>query len=143
MKKVKDYIKKNPEPAKGRFGINASDPWSTKYGIAEDLTTKDKGAGDSRSKVSHSPTQQRASELDKAAKFYKIKNPTGTMGSKTHHEEKNMNKKEPNQNSALTPESVEIKKEIEGKVRGELKHIRNKESKMYNKQLTNFIKKVK
>jgi len=143
MKKAKDYIKKNPEPAKGRFGVNPSDPWSAKYNVSEDLTTKSKGAGDSRSKVSHSPTQQRASELDKAAKFYRIKNPTGTMGSKTHHEEKHMNKKEPNQNSALTPESVEIKKEIEGKVRGELKHIRNKESKMYNKQLTNFIKKVK
>jgi hypothetical protein len=143
MKKTKDYIKKNPEPAKGRFGINPFDPWSAKYNVSEDLTTNNKGAGDSRSKISHSPTQQRASELDKAAKFYQIKTPTGSMGSKSHHEEKHMNKKEPNQNTALTPESVEIKKEIEGKVRGELKHIRNKESKMYNKQLTNFIKKVK
>jgi len=107
MKKVKDYIKKNPEPAKGRFGVDPHDPWSAKYNMAEDLTTKHKGAGDSRSKVSHSPTQQRASELDKAAKFYQVKNPTGTMGSKVHHEEKHMKKKEGNQNTALTPESVQ------------------------------------
>jgi hypothetical protein len=107
MKKVKDYIKKNPEPAKGRFGVNPHDPWSAKYNVAEDLTTKTKGAGDSRSKVAHSPTQQRASELDKAAKFYQVKNPTGTMGSKVHHEDKHMNKKEGNQNTLLTPESVQ------------------------------------
>jgi len=107
MKKVKDYIKKNPEPAKGRFGVNPHDPWSTKYNVAEDLTTKTKGAGDSRSKVAHSPTRQRAAELDKAAKFYQVKNPTGTMGSKVHHEEKHMKKKEGNQNTALTPESVQ------------------------------------
>ena len=107
MKKVKDYIKKNPEPAKGRFGVNPHDPWSAKYNVAEDLTTKTKGAGDSRSKVAHSPTQQRASELDKAAKFYQVKNPTGTMGSKVHHEDKHMKKKEGNQNTALTPESVQ------------------------------------
>ena len=107
MKKVKDYIKKNPEPAKGRFGVDPHDPWSAKYNMAEDLTTKHKGAGDSRSKVSHSPTQQRAAELDKAAKFYQVKNPTGTMGSKVHHEEKHMKKKEGNQNTLLTPESVQ------------------------------------
>jgi hypothetical protein len=107
MKKVKDYIKKNPEPAKGRFGVNPHDPWSAKYNVAEDLTTKTKGAGDSRSKVAHSPTRQRAAELDKAAKFYQVKNPTGTMGSKVHHEDKHMNKKEGNQNTALTPESVQ------------------------------------
>jgi len=107
MKKIRDYIKKNPEPARGRFGVNASDPWSAKYNVAEDLTTKQKGSGDSRSKVSHSPTQQRAAELDKAAKFYQVKNPTGTMGSKVHHEDKHMNKKEGNQNTALTPESVQ------------------------------------
>ena len=36
MKKFKDIIKRNPEPAKGKFGINPMDPWSVKYGIAED-----------------------------------------------------------------------------------------------------------
>ena len=34
-KKLKSLIKKNPEPARGRFGINPMDPWSAKYGIAE------------------------------------------------------------------------------------------------------------
>ena len=34
-KKLKGLIKKNPEPARGRFGINPMDPWSAKYGIAE------------------------------------------------------------------------------------------------------------
>jgi hypothetical protein len=211
MKKVKDHIKKNPEPAKGRFGVNPHDPWSTKYNVAEDLTTKTKGAGDSRSKVAHSPTRQRAAELDKAAKFYQVKNPTGTMGSKVHHEEKHMKKKEGNQNTALTPESVqkcnetaagtmcevhgmkacktmnEAKKKMSGadkfrsnldkirkahketmakinqlpqekrtaaliahiakskneEVRGELKHIRKKEAKVYNKEIEGFNTKVK
>ena len=70
MKKLKDIVKKNPEPARGRFGVNPSDPWSAKYGIAEDLTTSNKSAGDSRSKVADSPTAQRANELKKAAKEY-------------------------------------------------------------------------
>jgi hypothetical protein len=41
MKKFKDIIKRNPEPAKGKFGINPMDPWSIKYGIAEDETNED------------------------------------------------------------------------------------------------------
>jgi hypothetical protein len=41
MKKFKDIIKRNPEPAKGKFGINPMDPWSVKYGIAEDETNED------------------------------------------------------------------------------------------------------
>jgi hypothetical protein len=41
MKKFKDIIKRNPEPAKGKFGINPMDPWSVKYGIAEDNTNED------------------------------------------------------------------------------------------------------
>ena len=40
-KRLKDLIKKNPEPARGRFGINPMDPWSAKYGIAEDNTNED------------------------------------------------------------------------------------------------------
>ena len=40
-KKLKGLIKKNPEPARGRFGINPMDPWSAKYGIAEDDTNED------------------------------------------------------------------------------------------------------
>jgi hypothetical protein len=40
MKKVKDYIKKNPEPAKGRFGVNPFDPWSVKYNVAEEMQMK-------------------------------------------------------------------------------------------------------
>jgi hypothetical protein len=40
-KRLKDLIKKNPEPARGRFGINPMDPWSAKYGIAEDDTNED------------------------------------------------------------------------------------------------------
>ena len=87
MKKLKDIVKKNPEPARGRFGVNPSDPWSAKYGIDEDLTTSNKSAGDSRSKVAHSPTAQRAAELEKAAKFYIVKTPTAGVGSKVHHEE--------------------------------------------------------
>jgi hypothetical protein len=35
-KKLKDLIKVNPEPAKGRFGVDPMDPWSTKANIAED-----------------------------------------------------------------------------------------------------------
>ena len=35
LKKFKDIVKKNPEPTKGKFGINPMDPWSVKYGIAE------------------------------------------------------------------------------------------------------------
>jgi hypothetical protein len=35
LKKFKDIVRKNPEPAKGKFGINPMDPWSVKYGIAE------------------------------------------------------------------------------------------------------------
>jgi hypothetical protein len=97
MKKVKDYIKKNPKPAKGRFGVNPHDPWSAKYNVAEDLTTKQKSAGDSRSKIAHSPTRQRAAELDKAAKFYQVKTPSGSM-----------HKKEGNQNTALTPEETQM-----------------------------------
>jgi hypothetical protein len=122
MKKIKDYVKKNPEPARGRFGINASDPWSAKYNVAEDLTTNQKSQGDSRSKIAHSPTKQRAAELEKSAKFYKIPTPTGSMGSKIHHEEKNMKENEKkissktdrilkavgNQNTALTPEGVQM-----------------------------------
>jgi len=96
MKKIKDYVKKNPEPAKGRFGVNPSDPWSAKYGIAEDLSA-DKTVGDSRSKIAHSPTRQRAHELEKAASFYKIKTPPGSM-----------HKKEGNQNTALTPEETQM-----------------------------------
>lgn len=95
MKKIKDYIKKNPEPAKGRFGVNPHDPWSVKYGVAEDLTTKN--VGDSRSKVAHSPTLQRAHELEKSVKFHQVKNPPGSM-----------HKKESNQNTSLTPEEVEM-----------------------------------
>jgi hypothetical protein len=40
MKKVKDYVKKNPEPAKGRFGVNPFDPWSVKYNVAEKIQMK-------------------------------------------------------------------------------------------------------
>ena len=40
-KKLKGLIKKNPEPARGRFGINPMDPWSAKYGIAEDDMSED------------------------------------------------------------------------------------------------------
>jgi len=97
MKTIKDYIKKNPEPARGRFGINPHDPWSAKYGVAEDLTTVQKSQGDSRSKIAHSPTLQRANELEKSASFYKIKTPQGTM-----------HRKESNQNTSLTPEEVEM-----------------------------------
>jgi hypothetical protein len=35
-KKLKDIIRINPEPAKGRFGVDPMDPWSTKANIAED-----------------------------------------------------------------------------------------------------------
>jgi len=35
-KKIKDLIKKNPEPARGTVGVNPSDPWSAKANIAED-----------------------------------------------------------------------------------------------------------
>jgi hypothetical protein len=35
VKKFKDIVRKNPEPAKGKFGIDPTDPWSVKYGIAE------------------------------------------------------------------------------------------------------------
>ena len=35
-KRLKDIIKQNPEPAKGRFGVNPMDPWSAKAGLAED-----------------------------------------------------------------------------------------------------------
>jgi len=41
MKKFKDIIKRNPEPARGKLGINPMDPWSAKYGIAEDDTNED------------------------------------------------------------------------------------------------------
>jgi len=34
-KKLKDLIKKNPEPARGSFGIDPTDPWSPKANIAE------------------------------------------------------------------------------------------------------------
>ena len=42
VKKFKDIVKKNPEPAKGKFGINPMDPWSVKYGIAEATDKKDR-----------------------------------------------------------------------------------------------------
>jgi hypothetical protein len=35
-KRLKDIIKRNPEPAKGTFGVNPLDPWSAKAGLAED-----------------------------------------------------------------------------------------------------------
>jgi len=41
MKKFKDIIKRNPEPARGKLGINPMDPWSAKYGIAEDDMSED------------------------------------------------------------------------------------------------------
>jgi hypothetical protein len=34
-KKIKDLIKKNPEPARGTVGVNPNDPWSAKANIAE------------------------------------------------------------------------------------------------------------
>lgn len=34
-KKLKDIIKQNPEPARGKVGVNPSDPWSAKANIAE------------------------------------------------------------------------------------------------------------
>lgn len=34
-KKLKDVVKMNPEPAKGRFGVDPTDPWSTKANINE------------------------------------------------------------------------------------------------------------
>jgi hypothetical protein len=37
-KKIKDLIKKNPEPARGTVGVNPSDPWSAKANIAEDAS---------------------------------------------------------------------------------------------------------
>ena len=99
MKKVKDYIKRNPEPAKGRFGVNPFDPWSTKYGIAEDDAGK--SAGEPRSSVVDSPTLQRKNELDKKLQAQKIPNPPGSM-------HKIQNKPEGNQNTSLTPEEVEM-----------------------------------
>ena len=41
-KKFKDIVKRNPEPAKGKFGINPMDPWSIKSGIAEATDKKDR-----------------------------------------------------------------------------------------------------
>ena len=41
IKKFKDIVKRNPEPAKGKFGINPMDPWSIKSGIAEATDKKD------------------------------------------------------------------------------------------------------
>jgi len=35
-KKLKDVIKINPEPAKGKFGVDPLDPWSVKANISED-----------------------------------------------------------------------------------------------------------
>jgi ribosomal protein S8 len=35
VKKLKNIIKVNPEPVRGRFGVNPSDPWSAKANIAE------------------------------------------------------------------------------------------------------------
>ena len=35
MKRLKDIIKQNPEPARGKSGIDPLDPWGTKAGIAE------------------------------------------------------------------------------------------------------------
>ena len=40
-KKFKDIVKRNPEPAKGKFGINPMDPWSIKSGIAEATDKKE------------------------------------------------------------------------------------------------------
>jgi hypothetical protein len=62
--------------------------------IANEDMTKGRDSGDARSKNAHSPTIQRQHELEKATKHYTIK-PVHT------------HKKELNQNSALTPESVE------------------------------------
>lgn len=108
MKKVKDYIKKNPEPAKGRFGVNPFDPWSVKYGIAEDGVGK--SVGEPRSSVVDSPTLQRKNELDKKLQTQKIPNPPGSM-------HKIQNKPEGNQNTSLTPEEVEMKKTTVNRIR--------------------------
>lgn len=35
VKKFKDIVKTNPEPAKGKVGVNPMDPWSAKANIAE------------------------------------------------------------------------------------------------------------
>jgi hypothetical protein len=102
MKKVKDYIKKNPEPAKGRFGVNPFDPWSVKYNVAEDSDTG-KSVGDSRSSVTDSPTLQKSNEIVKKLQAQKIPNPPGSM-------HKTQNKPESNQNTSLTPEEVQMKK---------------------------------
>jgi len=102
MKKVKDYIKKNPEPAKGRFGVNPFDPWSVKYNVAEDSDTG-KSIGDSRSSVTDSPTLQKSNEIVKKLQAQKIPNPPGSM-------HKIQNKPEGNQNTSLTPEEVQMKK---------------------------------
>ena len=34
-KKLKDVVKMNPEPARGKVGIDPTDPWSAKANIAE------------------------------------------------------------------------------------------------------------
>ena len=99
MKKIKDYIKKNPEPARGRFGVNPFDPWSTKYNVAED-SELEKSVGDPRSKTVDSPTLQKKNELDKKLKTQKITNPVGSMHT--------LQNKEGNQNTALTPEEVQM-----------------------------------
>lgn len=41
LKKIKNMIKKNPDPAKPSFGTNPSDPWSTKANIAEGVGLND------------------------------------------------------------------------------------------------------
>ena len=102
MKKVKDYIKKNPEPAKGRFGVNPFDPWSVKYNVAEDSDTG-KSVGDSRSSVTDSSTLQKSNEITKKLQAQKIPNPPGSM-------HKIQNKPESNQNTSLTPEEMQMKK---------------------------------
>lgn len=35
-KKLKDFVKKNPEPARGKVGVDPTDPWSAKANLAED-----------------------------------------------------------------------------------------------------------
>ena len=35
VKKLKDIVKQNPEPARGKVGTSPMDPWNAKSGIAE------------------------------------------------------------------------------------------------------------
>lgn len=36
-KKLKEFVKKNPEPARGTVGVNPMDPWSAKSNLAESM----------------------------------------------------------------------------------------------------------